>query len=129
MGWFTHRHLNNLGDQIGEVRNQQHRLLQIQQVTLARLDDLETVLREVTQEMERAKTTWVNYFALDHARLQLHFHLQKLTQVLQAAHLCRLSVDLLDGKQLWHIFNTAAHKAKTHHYQLMLCPPLQFVSN
>jgi hypothetical protein len=44
MGWFTHRHLNNLHDQIGEVRNQQHRLLQIQQVTLVRLDDLETVL-------------------------------------------------------------------------------------
>jgi hypothetical protein len=24
MGWFTHRRLNNLRDQIGEVRNQQH---------------------------------------------------------------------------------------------------------
>jgi hypothetical protein len=40
MGWFTHRCLNNLRDQIGEVRNQQHQLLQIQQVTLAQLDDL-----------------------------------------------------------------------------------------
>ncbi len=44
MGWFTHRRLNNLRDQIGEVRDQQHRFLRIQQVTLARLDDLETVL-------------------------------------------------------------------------------------
>ncbi len=92
MGWFTHRRLNNLCDQIGEVRNQQHRLLQIQQVTLARLDDLETVLREVVQEMEQSETTWVNYFALDHARIQLHFHLQKLTRVLQAAHLPWLSI-------------------------------------
>ncbi len=121
MGWFTHRCLNNLRDQIGEVRNQQHRLLQIQQVTLANLDNLETVLREVIQEMERSETTWVNYFALDHAHIQLHFHLQKLTQALQAAHLRRLSVDLLDGQQLRHIFDTAARKAKTHHYQLMLC--------
>jgi hypothetical protein len=73
--------------------------------------------------MERSETSWLNYFALDHARIQLHFHLQKLTRVLQAAHLCRLSVDLLDGKQLWHIFNTAVRKAKTHHYHLMLCHP------
>ncbi len=43
MGWFTHRRLNNLRDQIGEVRDQQHRFLRIQQVTLARLDELETV--------------------------------------------------------------------------------------
>jgi hypothetical protein len=123
MGWFTHQCLNNLRDQIGEVGNQQHRLLQIQQVTLARLDDLETVLQEVVLEMERAKTTWVNYFALDHARIQLHFHLQKLTRALQAAHLRRLSVDLLDGTQLRRIFDTAARKAKSHHYQLMLCHP------
>jgi len=79
IGWFTHRRLNNLRDQIGEVRNQQHRLMQIQQVTLSRLDDLETVLREVVQEMERSETTWVNHFALDHGRIQLHFHIQKLT--------------------------------------------------
>jgi hypothetical protein len=78
MGWFTHRRLNNLCDQIGEVRNEQHRLLQIQQVTLAQLDALEKVLREVIIEMERQDNTWVNYFALDHARTQLHFHLQKL---------------------------------------------------
>jgi hypothetical protein len=79
MSWFTHRHLNNLRDQIREVRDQQHRFLRIQQVTLARLDDLETVLREVVQEMERSETTWVNYFALDHAHVQLYFHMQKLT--------------------------------------------------
>jgi hypothetical protein len=34
MGWFTHRRLNNLRDQISEVKNEQHRLLQIQQITL-----------------------------------------------------------------------------------------------
>jgi hypothetical protein len=34
MGWFTHRHLNNLHDQISEVKNEQHRLLQIQQITM-----------------------------------------------------------------------------------------------
>jgi len=66
MGWFTHHRLNNLRDQIREVQNQQHRLMQIQQVDLSRLDDLETVLREVVQEMEHSKTTWVNHFALDH---------------------------------------------------------------
>ncbi|MFN9945085.1 MAG: hypothetical protein ACK56I_37020, partial [bacterium] len=85
MGWFTHRRLNNLRDQIGEVRDQQHQFLRIQQVTLARLDELETVLREVVLEMERSENTWVNYFALDHARVQLYFHTQKLTRALQAA--------------------------------------------
>jgi len=55
--------------------------------------------------------------------IQLHFHLQKLTRVLQAAHLHQLSADLLDGTQLRHIFDTAACKAKTHHYQLMLHHP------
>ncbi len=123
MGWFTHRRLNNLRDQIREVQNQQHRPLQIQQVTLSRLDDLETILREVIQEMERSETTWVNYFALDHARIQLHFHMQKLTRALQAAHLRRLSVDLLDSKQLRHIFDTTTCKAKTHQYQLMIHHP------
>jgi len=44
MGWFTHRHLINLRDQISEVQNEQHRLLQIQQVTLAQLDTLEKVV-------------------------------------------------------------------------------------
>jgi hypothetical protein len=120
MGWFTHRRLNNLRDQIGEVQNQQHQLLQIQQVTLSWLDDLETVLREVVQEMERSETTWVNHFALDHVHIQLHFHIQKLTRSLQAAHLHHLSVDLLDSDQLCHIFDTAARKAKAHQYQLML---------
>jgi hypothetical protein len=73
--------------------------------------------------MECEDNTWVNYFALDHARTQLHFHLQKLVRGLQAAHLCRLSVDLLDGKQLHHIFDTAAQQAKTHNYQLKLQHP------
>jgi hypothetical protein len=73
--------------------------------------------------MEPAETTWVNYFALDHARIQLHFHMQKLTRALQAAHLRRLSVDLLDGKQLRHIFDTTTRTAKTHQYQLMICHP------
>jgi hypothetical protein len=123
MGWFTHRRLSNLRDQIGEVRDQQHRFLRIQQVTLARLDELETVLREVVLEMERSENTWVNYFALDHARVQLYVHMQKLTRALQAAHLRRLSVDLLDGKQLRHIFDTTARKAQALQYQLMIHHP------
>ncbi len=121
MGWFTHRQLNNLRDQISKVRNQQHWLLKIQQVTLTRLDKLETVLRKVVLEMESSETTWVNYFARDHGRLQLHLHIQKLTRALQAAHLWRLSVDLLNSGQLQHIFDAATRKAKSHHYQLMLC--------
>jgi hypothetical protein len=80
MGWFTHRRLNNLRDQISEVQNEQHRLLQIQQVALAQLDALEKVLQEVIIKMERQDNTWVNYFALDHACTQLHFHLQKLVR-------------------------------------------------
>jgi hypothetical protein len=108
MGWFTHCRLNNLRDQIGAVQNQQHRLLQIQQVTLVRLDNLETILREVVLEVEHSETTWVNHFALDHVCIQLHFHIQKLTRALQEAHLWHLYVDLLDSKQLWHIFNTVA---------------------
>jgi len=36
MGWFTHRRLNNLRDQISEVKNEQHRLLQIQQIAKTR---------------------------------------------------------------------------------------------
>ncbi len=123
MGWFTHRRLNNLRDQISEVKNEQHRLLQIQQIAMTRLDTLEKVLREVIVEMERSENTWVNYFALDHARVQLHFYLQKLVRGLQAAHLRRLSVDLLDSKQLHHIFDTAAKQANAHNYQVMLEHP------
>jgi hypothetical protein len=44
-------------------------------------------------------------------------------QGLQAAHLRRLSVDLLDSKQLHHIFDTAAKQANAHNYQLMLEHP------
>jgi hypothetical protein len=123
MGWFTHRRLSNLRDQINEVKTEQHQLLQIQQITMTRLDNLEKVLREVIIEMERTENTWVNYFALDHARVQLHFYLQKLVRGLQAAHLCRLSVDLLDSKQLHHIFDTAAKQANAHGYMIMLEHP------
>jgi hypothetical protein len=63
MGWFTHQRLNNLRDQISEVKNEQHRLRQIQQITMTRLDALEKVLREVIVEMEWSENTWVNYFA------------------------------------------------------------------
>jgi hypothetical protein len=73
--------------------------------------------------MERSENTWVNYFALDHARVQLHFHLLKLVRGLQAAHLRRPSVDLLDSKQLCHIFDTAAKQANAYNYQLMLEHP------
>jgi hypothetical protein len=37
-------------------------------------------------EMERSENTWVNYFALDHARIQLHFHLKSLYEA------CRLPI-------------------------------------
>jgi hypothetical protein len=49
-----HWQLNNLRDQIGRVRNQLHRLLQIQKVTLTCLDKLETILWEVILKMERS---------------------------------------------------------------------------
>ncbi len=49
--------------------------------------------------------------------------MQKLTRALQAAHLRRLSVDLLDGKQLRHIFDTTARKAQALQYQLMIHHP------
>jgi hypothetical protein len=123
MGWFTHIRLTNLQEQINEVKNEQHRLLQIQRVSMARLDALEKVLREVIIEMEKSENTWVNYFALDHARVQLHFYLQKLVRGLQAAHLRRLSVDLLDDKQLQHIFDTAARQANAHNYMVMIEHP------
>jgi hypothetical protein len=35
MGWFTHKRLTNLQEQVKEVKNEQHRLLQIQRVSLA----------------------------------------------------------------------------------------------
>ena len=57
MGWFTHKRLTNLQEQVNEVKNEQHRLLQIQRVTLARLDALEQVLREVIVEMEKSENT------------------------------------------------------------------------
>jgi hypothetical protein len=44
MGWFTHRRLTSLRDQINEVKTEQHRLLQIQQITMTLLDSLEKVL-------------------------------------------------------------------------------------
>ncbi len=32
MGWFTHKRLTNLQEQVNEVKNEQHRLLQIQTI-------------------------------------------------------------------------------------------------
>jgi hypothetical protein len=87
MGWFTHRWLNNLCNQISQVQNQQHRLLKIQQATLARLDNLETILSELIIQMEKSEAVLVNYFALDHGHPQLHFHMQKLMRALQATNL------------------------------------------
>jgi len=92
-------------------------------VTLTWLDELETILPKVILEMERSTATWINYSPLDHGHIQLHFHVQKLTHALKAAHLCRLSVDLLNSPQLHQIFNAATCKAKAHHYQLMLRDP------
>ncbi len=62
-------------------------------------------------------------FRPGHAHVQLHFHLQKLIRGLQAAHLRRLSVDLLDSQQLHHIFDTAARQANAHNYMLMIEHP------
>ncbi len=89
---------------------------------MTRLDDLETILCKVILEMEKFEATWINYFALDHGCIQLHFHIHfhVLMCALQAAHLRCLSVNLLDSPQLCQIFNAAAHKAKAYHYQLML---------
>ncbi len=60
MGWFTHRRLTNLQEQINEVKNEQQRLLQIQRIAMTWLDALEKVLGEVIVEMERSENTWVN---------------------------------------------------------------------
>jgi hypothetical protein len=73
--------------------------------------------------MQRAEFMWVNYFAFHHPRIQLRFHLQKLTRVLQAMPLCLLLINFLDSTKLWHLFDTATRKAKLYHYQLMIRHP------
>ncbi len=123
MGWFNHQRLNNLKDQIGQVQDQQNRLLQIQTVQLHQLEEIEAAVHTLTRALETGHSAFLNYGSLDHARSQLRFNLHKLIRALQAAHYRRLSLDLLPSHRLKDLFEAAVLKAQAHKHQLLLRHP------
>ncbi len=123
MGWFTHQRLNSLKDQIGQVQDQQNRLLQIQTVQLHRIEEIEAAVNMLTHALETGHSAWLNYRTLDYARSQLRFNLHKLIPALQAAHYRHLSLDLLTSHRLKDLFEAAVLKAQAHKHQLLLRHP------
>jgi hypothetical protein len=106
-----------------EVEDQQHRLLQVQAVQLQRIEEIETAIKQLYQALKNHHAAWISYSSLDYPRDQLRANLQKLIRALQAAHHCRLSIDLLPSDTLRKLFDAATRKARSHHHQLLLRHP------
>jgi hypothetical protein len=86
MGWFNHRCLTNLRDQLKEVQGQQNRLLQVQAVTLHRVDELQKLMSNFIYEPHHQQHIVARYWTRDQVREQIRFNIQKLIRALQAAH-------------------------------------------
>jgi hypothetical protein len=84
---------------------------------------MDDAIQQLYKALKTGHTAWINYSALDQVRSQLRFNLQKLIRALQAAHYCRLSLNLLSSEKLKKLFDAAARKAKSHHHQLLLRHP------
>jgi hypothetical protein len=123
MGWFNHRRLTNLRDQLKEVQGQQNWLLQVQAVTLHRVDELQKLMKDFVYELHNQQHIVTRYWTLDQVREQIRFNIQKLIRTLQAAHQRRLSFDLLTSHRLQDLFAAAAIKAKVHHHLLLIHHP------
>ncbi len=87
------------------------------------LEEVETAIKQLYQDLKNNHAAWISYSSLDYACDQLQTNLQKLIRALQAAHHCRLSIDLLLSDMLKKLFDAAARKARSHHHQLLLWHP------
>jgi hypothetical protein len=123
MGWFMQRRLNNLRNRRYEVQNQQNHLLHVQAIQMQLLDEIDSAVKQFYKAIQTGHTAWISYSSLDHAHSQLRFNLQKLIRALQAAQHRRLSMDLLPSHKLKKLFDAAARKARSHHYELLLRHP------
>ena len=123
MGWFNHRRLTNLRDQLQEVQGQQNRLLQVQAATLHHVDELQKLMKDFVYELHHQQHIVTRYWTLDQVREQIRFNIQKLIRALQAAHQRRLSFDLLNSKRLQELFAAASIKAEVHHHLLLIHHP------
>jgi hypothetical protein len=112
MGLYNCRKLNNLREQVKTVAARQNRVLQITAVTLQRLDNLESVMTATMTLLAEDID-----ISLAHHQLQaicdlLHLQYQQIIRAVQAAHQCRLSVDLLNATRLQDLFHAAQLKAQ-----------------
>ena len=101
MGLYNRRKMNNLRDQVETVAARQNRLLQITEVSLQRLDNLESVMTATMTLLAEEIDTSLAHRQLRTIHDQLHLQYQQIIRAVQAAHQHRLSVDLLNACLLY----------------------------
>ena len=123
MGLYNRRKMNNLRDQVETVAARQNRLLQITEVSLQRLDNLESVMTATMTLLAEEIDTSLAHRQLRVIHDQLHLQYQQIIRAVQAAHQRRLSVDLLNATRLHDLFQAAQIKAQINKCQLLLSHP------
>jgi hypothetical protein len=111
MGLYNLRKLNNLRNQLEAVASCQHRLLQIQTVTINRLQYPVSLLNDLVAAAQIDTAGALLHHKLHIIQTQLPFQLQVIRAV-QAAHHWRLSIDMLNSTHLHDLFWAAQTKAK-----------------
>jgi len=123
MGLYNRRKMNNLRDQVETVAARQNRLLQITEVSLHRLDNLESMMTAAMTLLAENMSTTLAHRQLRSIYDQLHLQYQQIIRAVQAAHQRRLSVDLLNATRLQDLFHAAQIKAQINKCQLLLSHP------
>jgi hypothetical protein len=123
MGLYNRRKMNNLRDQVETVASRQNRLLQITEVSLHRLDNLESMMTATMTLLAENMSTTLAHRQLRSIYDQLHLQYQQIIRAVQAAHQRRLSVDLLNATRLQDLFHAAQIKAQINKCQLLLSHP------
>jgi Baculovirus F protein len=123
MGLYNRRKMNNLRDQVETVAARQNRLLQVTEVSLQRLDNLESRMTATMRLLNENISITLAHRLLRSIYDQLHLQYQQIIRAVQAAHQRRLSVDLLNATRLQDLFQAAQIKAQINKCQLLLSHP------
>jgi hypothetical protein len=123
MGLYNRRKMNNLRDQVETVAARQNRLLQVTEVSLQRLDNLESRMTATMTLLNENISITLAHRLLRSIYDQLHLQYQQIIRAVQAAHQRRLSVDLLNATRLQDLFQAAQIKAQINKCQLLLSHP------
>jgi hypothetical protein len=121
MGLYNRRKLGNLREQVETVAACQHQLLQITAVTLHQLDNLEYLMAKTMELL--CEDINITLAQRKHRVIhnQLHLRYQQIIRAIQAAHQCRLSIDLLNATRLQDLFHAA--QAQINKCQLLVSHP------